>query len=100
MGFLPSSLSEITAQTEACEIRQDWKPSFLSNEEFTQLMLEVRWECEVMEAKGWSDEQKCLAPFASRLFNPFPSRRCYEGFILFDPDSLLPTAWQIRDSLA
>lgn len=35
-------LEEITAQTEACEIRQDWKPSFLSNEEFTQLMLEVR----------------------------------------------------------
>ncbi|XP_056215355.1 circadian clock protein PASD1 isoform X6 [Falco biarmicus] len=32
---------EITAQTEACEIRQDWKPSFLSNEEFTQLMLEA-----------------------------------------------------------
>ncbi|KFP00748.1 Circadian locomoter output cycles protein kaput, partial [Calypte anna] len=33
--------TEITAQTEACEIRQDWKPSFLSNEEFTQLMLEA-----------------------------------------------------------
>ncbi|XP_015481680.1 circadian clock protein PASD1 isoform X4 [Parus major] len=32
---------EITAQTEACQIRQDWKPSFLSNEEFTQLMLEA-----------------------------------------------------------
>ncbi|XP_029463433.1 neuronal PAS domain-containing protein 2-like isoform X2 [Rhinatrema bivittatum] len=32
---------EITAQSEACEIRQDWKPSFLSNEEFTQLMLEA-----------------------------------------------------------
>ncbi|XP_067112929.1 neuronal PAS domain-containing protein 2 isoform X2 [Osmerus mordax] len=32
---------EITAQTEMCEIRQDWKPSFLSNEEFTQLMLEA-----------------------------------------------------------
>ncbi|XP_018413983.1 PREDICTED: neuronal PAS domain-containing protein 2-like [Nanorana parkeri] len=32
---------EITAQTDACEIRQDWKPSFLSNEEFTQLMLEA-----------------------------------------------------------
>ncbi|XP_021474089.2 neuronal PAS domain-containing protein 2 isoform X4 [Oncorhynchus mykiss] len=32
---------EITAQTESCEIRQDWKPSFLSNEEFTQLMLEA-----------------------------------------------------------
>ena len=37
-----SSLAEITAQTEMCEIRQDWKPSFLSNEEFTQLMLEVK----------------------------------------------------------
>ncbi|KAK9393589.1 circadian clock protein PASD1 [Crotalus adamanteus] len=32
---------EISTQTEACEIRQDWKPSFLSNEEFTQLMLEA-----------------------------------------------------------
>uniref|UniRef100_A0A8C1LEH6 Neuronal PAS domain protein 2 n=1 Tax=Cyprinus carpio TaxID=7962 RepID=A0A8C1LEH6_CYPCA len=32
---------EITAQTESCEVRQDWKPSFLSNEEFTQLMLEA-----------------------------------------------------------
>lgn len=32
---------EITAQSDASEIRQDWKPTFLSNEEFTQLMLEV-----------------------------------------------------------
>ncbi|KAM7012476.1 circadian locomoter output cycles protein kaput isoform 3-T3 [Tautogolabrus adspersus] len=32
---------EITAQSESTEIRQDWKPSFLSNEEFTQLMLEA-----------------------------------------------------------
>uniref|UniRef100_UPI00398EC816 neuronal PAS domain-containing protein 2 n=1 Tax=Pristiophorus japonicus TaxID=55135 RepID=UPI00398EC816 len=32
---------EISAQTEACEIRPDWKPPFLSNEEFTQLMLEA-----------------------------------------------------------
>ncbi|MEE6496844.1 hypothetical protein FKM82_002505 [Ascaphus truei] len=32
---------DITAQTEASEIRQDWKPSFLGNEEFTQLMLEA-----------------------------------------------------------
>uniref|UniRef100_A0A6Q2YBK7 Neuronal PAS domain protein 2 n=1 Tax=Esox lucius TaxID=8010 RepID=A0A6Q2YBK7_ESOLU len=32
---------EITSQTESCENRQDWKPSFLSNEEFTQLMLEA-----------------------------------------------------------
>ena len=36
--------SEITAQSESSEIRQDWKPAFLSNEEFTQLMLEVRHE--------------------------------------------------------
>uniref|UniRef100_A0A8C5FLD4 Circadian locomoter output cycles protein kaput n=1 Tax=Gadus morhua TaxID=8049 RepID=A0A8C5FLD4_GADMO len=32
---------EITAQSESSEIRQDWKPAFLSNEEFTQLMLEA-----------------------------------------------------------
>eukprot|EP00064_Thunnus_orientalis_P003352 superscaffoldBa00000270_g3361 len=31
---------DITAQNETCDVRQDWKPSFLSNEEFTQLMLE------------------------------------------------------------
>lgn len=36
------SPSEIAAHTESSEIRQDWKPPFLSNEEFTQLMLEVR----------------------------------------------------------
>ncbi|TMS13768.1 Circadian locomoter output cycles protein kaput [Larimichthys crocea] len=32
---------DITAQNETCDMRQDWKPSFLSNEEFTQLMLEA-----------------------------------------------------------
>ncbi|XP_068600036.1 circadian locomoter output cycles protein kaput [Brachionichthys hirsutus] len=31
---------EIAAHSESNEIRQDWKPPFLSNEEFTQLMLE------------------------------------------------------------
>lgn len=35
-------LLEVSAQTEICDIQQDWKPSFLSNEEFTQLMLEVK----------------------------------------------------------
>uniref|UniRef100_A0A8C8FE36 Neuronal PAS domain protein 2 n=1 Tax=Oncorhynchus tshawytscha TaxID=74940 RepID=A0A8C8FE36_ONCTS len=40
INFLQTQ-KEITAQTESCEIRQDWKPSFLSNEEFTQLMLEA-----------------------------------------------------------
>ncbi|XP_012411232.1 neuronal PAS domain-containing protein 2 [Trichechus manatus latirostris] len=33
--------SEVSAQTDICDIQQDWKPSFLSNEEFTQLMLEA-----------------------------------------------------------
>ncbi|KAK6308874.1 circadian locomoter output cycles protein kaput isoform X1 [Coregonus clupeaformis] len=32
---------EIATQSESSEIRQDWKPPFLSNEEFTQLMLEA-----------------------------------------------------------
>uniref|UniRef100_A0AAY4ABC0 Circadian locomoter output cycles protein kaput n=1 Tax=Denticeps clupeoides TaxID=299321 RepID=A0AAY4ABC0_9TELE len=32
---------EIAVQSESSEIRQDWKPPFLSNEEFTQLMLEA-----------------------------------------------------------
>lgn len=39
-----STFSEITAQSESTEIRPDWKPPFLSNEEFTQLMLEVSCE--------------------------------------------------------
>uniref|UniRef100_A0A8V5GQ15 Uncharacterized protein n=1 Tax=Melopsittacus undulatus TaxID=13146 RepID=A0A8V5GQ15_MELUD len=33
--------TKVSAQTEISEIQQDWKPSFLSNEEFTQLMLEA-----------------------------------------------------------
>lgn len=32
---------ENAAHSESTEIRQDWKPPFLSNEEFTQLMLEA-----------------------------------------------------------
>ncbi|XP_005283309.2 neuronal PAS domain-containing protein 2 isoform X2 [Chrysemys picta bellii] len=40
IGFLQKH-NEVSAQTEICEIQQDWKPSFLSNEEFTQLMLEA-----------------------------------------------------------
>nr|XP_005999037.1 PREDICTED: neuronal PAS domain-containing protein 2 isoform X2 [Latimeria chalumnae] len=31
----------VAAQTEICDVPQDWKPSFLGNEEFTQLMLEA-----------------------------------------------------------
>ncbi|KAM8977436.1 neuronal PAS domain-containing protein 2 [Pelodytes ibericus] len=33
--------NEVAAQTEITDIQQDWKPSFLGNEEFTQLMLEA-----------------------------------------------------------
>lgn len=40
IGFLQKH-NEITAETEGSDIHPDWKPSFLSNEEFTQLMLEA-----------------------------------------------------------
>ncbi|XP_006870832.1 PREDICTED: neuronal PAS domain-containing protein 2 [Chrysochloris asiatica] len=40
IGFLQKH-NEVSSQTEICDIQQDWKPSFLSNEEFTQLMLEA-----------------------------------------------------------
>ncbi|KAM7078071.1 neuronal PAS domain-containing protein 2 isoform 2-T2 [Molossus nigricans] len=40
IGFLQKQ-NEVSAQTEICDIQQDWKPSFLSDEEFTQLMLEA-----------------------------------------------------------
>ncbi|XP_053311961.1 neuronal PAS domain-containing protein 2 [Spea bombifrons] len=39
IGFLQKH-NEV-AQTEICDLQQDWKPSFLTNEEFTQLMLEA-----------------------------------------------------------
>lgn len=46
IGFLQKH-NEVSAQTEICDIQQDWKPSFLSNEEFTQLMLESHFrDCE------------------------------------------------------
>ncbi|KAG2456826.1 NPAS2 protein, partial [Polypterus senegalus] len=37
--------SDVSSHTEAIDVKQDWKPSFLGNEEFTQLML----ECDVMD---------------------------------------------------
>ncbi|XP_044289801.1 neuronal PAS domain-containing protein 2 isoform X3 [Varanus komodoensis] len=40
IGFLQKH-NEFSAQTEICDVQQEWKPSFLSNEEFTQLMLEA-----------------------------------------------------------
>lgn len=33
--------SELAVQSQVQETQEDWKPSFLSNEEFTHLMLEV-----------------------------------------------------------
>ncbi|KAM9320022.1 neuronal PAS domain-containing protein 2-like [Gastrophryne carolinensis] len=40
IGFLQKH-NEVTAQTEFGDIHPAWKPSFLGNEEFTQLMLEA-----------------------------------------------------------
>ncbi|XP_045683640.1 neuronal PAS domain-containing protein 2 [Phyllostomus hastatus] len=40
IGFLQKH-NEVSAQMEISHIQQDWKPSFLTNEEFTQLMLEA-----------------------------------------------------------
>uniref|UniRef100_A0A8C9PQP5 Neuronal PAS domain protein 2 n=1 Tax=Spermophilus dauricus TaxID=99837 RepID=A0A8C9PQP5_SPEDA len=40
IGFLQKH-NEVSAQTDICDIQQDWKPPFLSDEEFTQLMLEA-----------------------------------------------------------
>ncbi|XP_077199641.1 neuronal PAS domain-containing protein 2 isoform X1 [Paroedura picta] len=40
IGFLQKH-NEFSSQAEICEAQQEWKPSFLSNEEFTQLMLEA-----------------------------------------------------------
>ncbi|XP_075056342.1 neuronal PAS domain-containing protein 2 isoform X2 [Mixophyes fleayi] len=40
IGFLQKH-NEVAAQLEISDIHPDWKPSFLSNEEFTQLMLEA-----------------------------------------------------------
>ncbi|CAL8281565.1 unnamed protein product [Arctogadus glacialis] len=40
IGFLQKQ-KDMSAQNDSCDVRQDWKPSFLSNEEFTQLMLEA-----------------------------------------------------------
>uniref|UniRef100_A0A8C5M9Z9 Neuronal PAS domain protein 2 n=1 Tax=Leptobrachium leishanense TaxID=445787 RepID=A0A8C5M9Z9_9ANUR len=33
--------NEVAAETQVCDMQQEWKPSFLSNEEFTHLMLEA-----------------------------------------------------------
>ncbi|CAL8401703.1 unnamed protein product [Boreogadus saida] len=40
IGFLQKQ-KDMSAQSDGGDVRQDWKPSFLSNEEFTQLMLEA-----------------------------------------------------------
>lgn len=34
-------VTETAVQAQAHEIKEDWKPSFLSNDEFMHLMLEV-----------------------------------------------------------
>ena len=44
--------SETAVQAQAHEIKEDWKPSFLSNDEFMHLMLEVRGpeSCTIMSS--------------------------------------------------
>lgn len=43
--------AEISVQSAANEIKEDWKPTFLCNEEFAQLMLEVLPYCCFKEKK-------------------------------------------------
>ena len=38
--------TDMAEKSHAHEIREDWKPPFLSNDEFTQLMLEVGSFCD------------------------------------------------------
>lgn len=37
-----AKIAETAVRSRVHEIQEDWKPSFLSNEEFTHLILEVR----------------------------------------------------------
>lgn len=46
--------AEISVQSAANEIKEDWKPTFLCNEEFAQLMLEVLPYCCFKEKKNLS----------------------------------------------
>ena len=39
--FSYSSVAETTTQAQIHEIKENWKPSFLTNDEFMHLMLEV-----------------------------------------------------------
>lgn len=48
-------LTEIAVRSRAHEIQEDWKPSFLSNEEFTHLILEVCITL-LLQVKGFSVE--------------------------------------------
>jgi hypothetical protein len=56
-----SLLTEIAVRSRAHEIQEDWKPSFLSNEEFTHLILEV---CIL-----FSEELLCMEGFGSQFWN-------------------------------
>lgn len=44
-------VTETAVQAQAHEIKEDWKPSFLSNDEFMHLMLEVLIHIPVMILK-------------------------------------------------
>lgn len=63
--FFSKSFSDLTAKNETCDVRQDWKPSFLSNEEFTQLMLEVKTQ----EGKTAMDKFKIIIELTVLTFD-------------------------------
>lgn len=62
--------SENAAQSESTEIRPDWKPPFLSNEEFTQLMLEVRILLWLRQQTGTCVFKDCRSLSGSRWIFP------------------------------
>ncbi len=59
-------------QSHAHEIREDWKPSFLSNDEFAQLMLEVFLDIFVLSLTSTLLKGACLMfmiTFLTFMFN-------------------------------
>lgn len=81
------SVLDITAQNETCDVRQDWKPSFLSNEEFTQLMLEVKTQDDATaEDKGGKIlKYKILLFSCISFWQKKKVLRIQEPFLVFEP---------------
>lgn len=78
-----STFSDITAQNEVSDVRQDWKPSFLSNEEFTQLMLEVQLSRMHAEKWGFGLTNKT---FNKKVFFQCACLRSLDFFTIYAPN--------------